>query len=313
MKYCKVSFYKSATDVKGGDTADISALFESIRLGGANGRIKSIVEDIRQNPVIGKNRKLELPVIMWQGIFSHRADNGLISLSSLMCIDIDHKAEDELSALRKSLIQEPWIVAIFRSPSGDGMKIIVKTDNYKRELYKNCYRQLERMFEQRYGIATDNKCEAISQGCFASYDPAIYVNLDAQDLHLSYDPTFDTPIATTLQKTVAKEYNTQPPSLVAAFLSKLGNGLSDEDIIEIADKRFARYPNRYKDGYRTKSIFVQASILCKGGISIEKAIAYLKEHYLPTGFDECKLEYEARRAYQKCGSSFGIERGNYRP
>ena len=274
---------------------------------------RSIIEDIHRNPIANKKRKLELPVIMWQGRFSHRADNGLHSLSSLMCVDIDHKTYEELSTLRTSLMREPWLLAMFRSPSGDGLKVIVKTDNMDMAHYKNCYRQLEALFEGRYGIKPDNKCEAISQGCFASYDPDIYVNPNVQDIHLEYNPAFDIIQTTIHQGDTHTSAAPKPMSQVELFLGQLGNGLSDEEIIEIADKRFARYPNNYIDGYRTKAIFVQAATLCKAGIPKEKALQYLKEHFLPTGYDEWKLEYETARAYSKWDDHFGSERGNYRP
>lgn len=307
MKYCNVSMFRSATDTYNSIPVGVYALFESIRTAET---IKGVIEEIRRDPIACKKLKLELPVIMWQGIFSYRSDNGIQSLSSLMCVDIDHKTQEELRALRASLMNEPWVMAMFRSPSGDGLKVIVKTDKHDVAHYKNCYRQLEKLFEEKYGIAPDNKCEAISQGCFASYDPEIYVNPRAQDLHLEYNPAFDI-IPKAPQP--SKDNNPKPLSMVARFIGQLGNGLSDEDIIEIADKRFARYPKRYTDGYRTKSIFVQASTLCKAGIPKEKAMAYLKQHYLPTGYDEWKLENEVGSAYTKCAELYGTERGNYRP
>ena len=310
MNFCNVTIFRNATDTHNASQASVGALFECIRTGGS---IKNLIEEIRAFPIACKKRKLELPVIMWQGTFTHRADIGLRSLSTLMCVDIDHKTEEELVTLRTSLMNEPWVMAMFRSPSGDGLKVIVKTDNTETAHYKNCYRQLEKLFEDRYGIKPDNKCEAISQGCFASYDPDIYVNSNVQDLHLEYNPAFDI-IPTTTQQGVAHTSDaTKPLSPVDLFLGQLGNGLSDEEIIEIADKRFARYPKRYTDGYRTKSIFVQASTLCKAGIPKEKTMAYLKEHYLPTGYDDWKLVYEVDRAYDKCAGQFGTERGNYRP
>ena len=307
MKYCNVSMFRCATDTYNSTPVGVYALFESIRTAET---IKGVIEEIHREPTANKRLKCSLPVIMWQGTFSHRSDNGLQSLSSLMCADIDHKTQEELMTLRASLMNEPWVMALFRSPSGDGLKVIVKTDNYDVAHYKNCYRQLEKMFEERYGITPDNRCEAISQGCFASYDPEIYVNPCVRDLHLEYNPAFDIIPKATQQ---SKDYNPQPPSMVARFIGQLGNGLSDEDIIEIADKRFARFPKRYTDGYRTKSIFVQASSLCKAGIPKEKAMAYLKQHYLPTGYDEWKMENEVASAYNKCAELYGTERGNYRP
>ena len=306
-----VTIFRSATDTHNASQAGVGALFECIRTGGS---IKGLIELIRIDPIASKKRKLELPVIMWQGAFTYRADNGLRSLSSLMCVDIDHKTEEEIITLRTSLMREPWVMAMFRSPSGDGLKVIVKTDNMDMAHYKNCYRQLEALFEERYGIQPDNKCEAVSQGCFASYDPDVYVNPNVADLHLEYDSAFDTQSEKAIVSgNPVSSYSPRPMSQVDAFLCQLGNGLSDDDIIQIADKRFARYPKRYTDGYRTKSIFVQAGTLCKAGISMEKTLKYLKEHYLPTGYDESKLEYETSRAYDKYAVEFGTERGTYRP
>lgn len=305
-----VTVFRNATDTHNALQANVGTILECIRTGGS---IKGLIKEIRQFPIASKKRKLELPVIMWQGTFSHRANNGLCSLSSLMCVDIDHKTQEELSMLRTSLMSEPWVLAIFKSPSGDGLKVIVKTDNMEVAHYKNCYRQLETLFEDRYGITPDNKCEAISQGCFASYDPDIYINPNPQELHLEYDPAFDISPTTTQRGVAHSSAPPKPISPVNLFLGQLGNGLSDEEIIEIADKRFVRYPKRYTDGYRTKSIFVQASTLCKAGIPMEKALEYLKERYLPTGYDEWKLEYETARAYTKWNDHFGTERGNYRP
>jgi len=306
-----VSFFNKVNEIYSGSLASVESLFYCIQTGGS---IKPIIEEIRNNPIADKKAlKHELPVIMWQGVFSYRADKGVQSLSSLMCIDIDHKTEQELSSFRTALINEPWVMAIFRSPSGDGLKVIVKSDNYEPSIYKNCYRQLEDLFHRRYGIKPDNNCEPLSQGCFASYDPDIYVNPNAQDLHLQYDPAFDK-VKNITNSLVSKTiFQPEVFSMTDRFLGMLGTGLSDEDIIEIADKRFARFPKRYTDGYRTKSIFVQASTLCKAGIPVDKSMTYLKEHYLPTGYDECKLENETRRAYEKCSNLYGTERGNYRP
>lgn len=310
MNSCNVSIFCNATDTYNVSQASVADLLYCIMAGG---NIRNIIEDIRRDPVANKKRKLELPVIMWQGIFSHRADSGLSSLSSLMCIDIDHKPLEYLTDLRFRLMQEPWVFAMFLSPSGDGLKVIVKTDNYTPEHYKNCYRQLEKIFEDQYGIKPDNKCEAVSQGCFASYDPYLYVNFNVQDLHLVYNSAFDTPSQKAALTKTSSSCTPQPKKLVSNFLSQLGNGLCDEEIIEIADKRFERYPKRYTDGYRTKSIFVQAGTLCKAGISMEKTLKYLKERYLPTGYDEAKLEQGTENAFNTFGEQFGTERGTYRP
>lgn len=88
--------------------------------------------------------------------------------------------------------------------------------------------------------------------------------------------------------------------------------LTDEQIITILDIRWSKFPNNYTDGHRTKSVFVQAKTLCLAGIDESKAIEYLKSKFLPTGFREEKLVYEAKRAYQKTFNLFGTERCKYK-
>ena len=97
-----------------------------------------------------------------------------------------------------------------------------------------------------------------------------------------------------------------------AKMNKARCPLSDEQIITILDIRWSKFPDNYKDGNRTKSIFVQASTLSKAGIDESKAIDYLKTKFLPTGFRKDKLEYETQRAYQKSKHLFGSERCKYK-
>ena len=88
--------------------------------------------------------------------------------------------------------------------------------------------------------------------------------------------------------------------------------LTDEQIIKILDIRWSKFPNNYQDGNRTKSVFIQASALCKAGIEMDKALDYLKSKFLPTGFDEGKLGRAVYNAYEMNKHLFGSERSNYR-
>ena len=85
MNSCNVSMFGKATDTYNVFLVSVDSLLYCIKTGGT---IKGIIEKIRQDPTANKKQKLELPVIMWQGTFSHRADSGVQSLSSLMCVGI---------------------------------------------------------------------------------------------------------------------------------------------------------------------------------------------------------------------------------
>ena len=47
--------------------------------------------------------KLSLFVVMWQGIFTRKNNNGCVSLSSLVCIDIDHQTQQDLDNIRNTI------------------------------------------------------------------------------------------------------------------------------------------------------------------------------------------------------------------
>ena len=314
----EVSYYKNIWDIQGDEfghenIGTIDSLFECIRNGGKDGWIKQLIERIRQQEDKHERDKLKvyLPVVTWQGIFSSRENSGLLSLSSLICLDFDHLGDNERADFGSILMNIPFVVAAFLSPSGDGLKVIIRTDLSQPLYYVNCYRQLEEFFMARYGATPDPKCEPIGHGCFLSYDPNIYINDAAIEWHFEYNPAIDVErsnySAIPYQEVQISDYD--------RFINKMEamkNNLTDEQIIRILDLRFRRYKLNYTDGHRTKSIFVQASSLCKAGIEERYAIDYLSSTFLPTGYSAEKLLNEVNQAYKKNAHLFGSERGQYK-
>lgn len=314
-----VTYFPNIAITTPSGTAPIDILFETIRLGGRGGRLKAYIEEIRNyshnKKVRTSLKRKNLPVITWQGEFNKRANTGVERLSGLMCIDIDHCTENDLLRYKSSLILQPWCVAIFRSPSGDGIKVVVQTDNYDINAYHSCYCQLEEYFSVNYGIKPDKNCEPISQGCFASYDPDIYVNLCASPFHLEYTSCYERPLFNNFGKAETAMVNRicdfTPLQQFQNNLSIITNGMTDEQIIEILDRKFSRYKQNYEDGNRTRSVFAQAVIMCKAGISQINAIEYLSSRFVPTGFLKEKVLWESSNAYTKNRHLFGSERGQY--
>ena len=263
--------------------------------------------------------KKHLFVITWQGVFSHKNNNGCVSLSSLVCIDIDHQTVSDLQHIKQTISAWPFVLAFFMSPSDDGLKVIIRTDNYSIDHYGNCYRQVEKLFTDAFGIQPDSRCEDLSHPCYISYDPGIYYNPGAASWHYEYKPEFDKPKQSSVPGASSGNNNPQSdkPFLTAegfiAEMNRMRCTLTDEQIIKILDIRFRRFPDNYIDGNRTRNIFIQAKTLCEAGIDIEKAIDYLKTRYLPTGYDENKLIYEVNRSYGKNADMFGMKRGDYKP
>ena len=278
------------------------------------------INDIRNaaNKDQRDEHKKHLFVITWQGVFSHKNNNGCVSLSSLVCIDIDHQTVSDLQHIKQTISGWPFVLAFFMSPSGDGLKVIIRTDNYSIDHYGNCYRQVEKLFTDAFGIQPDSRCEDLSHPCYISYDPGIYYNPGATSWHYEHKPEFDKPKQSSAPGASSGNSTTQPdkPFLTAegfiAEMNRMRCTLTDEQIIKILDIRWSKFPNNYQDGNRTKSMFVQACWLCKAGIEMDMALDYLKSKFLPTGFSEDKLEHGVYNAYEMNKNLFGSERSNYR-
>ena len=273
----------------------------------------SVVRPIKDDQ-LRKKAKRFLPVIMWQGIFHHRGNNGCTLLTGLMCIDIDHKTDEELKMIKQTVMGWGCTYCCFKSPSGDGLKVVIKTDNTSLIHYSNLYRQLEQIFINQFGIEPDDDCDDVGRACYCSFDPNLYYNPNAIPLHLDYDPKYDKQEPEHSKTSASYSQPTiTPTDRFIARLRSLRSPMTDDQIIKILDIRFQKFQDNYIDGNRTHSIFIQAKGLCEAGIDIEKAINYLESRFLPTGYDKEKLRYEVNRSYEKNAEMFGMKRGEYKP
>lgn len=314
----QVSYYKNIRDINTNQTATIGSILRSIECGGKNGAIANQIHQIRTEQDKERRSQLKkgLPVIMWQGIFNCRGKSGLKSLSGALCIDIDHKSEDELLMLKSTLTTVPWVLAFFRSPSGDGLKVLVKASVKTPQEYENCYAQLIDVFRNTFECEVDESCKEYSKACYTSYDPDIYVNPDALDYHFSYDPTYDKQSSMKCRKSndIGGQYQVCAPTSQESFINKLNiqsQNLSDEDILNILDRKFHRYPKNYQEGNRRDAIYRQAIVLCKAGIPKTKTTDYLFSQYHPLHFSMDELEFEVDKAYIHHQLVYGTERGQY--
>lgn len=317
MNDIQVTYFDNISDVKNYDykkSCWISTIIS--RMKDPNSKIArkiSVVRPIKDDQ-LRKEAKKSLPVIMWQGIFHHRSNNGCTLLTGLMCIDIDHKTDEELKMIKQTVMGWGCTYCCFKSPSGDGLKVVIKTDNTSLIHYSNLYRQLEQIFINQFGIEPDDDCDDVGRACYCSFDPNLYYNPNAIPLHLDYDPKYDKQEPEHSKTSASYSQPTiTPTDRFIARLNSLRNPMTDEQIIKILDIRFQKFQDNYIDGNRTHSIFIQAKGLCEAGIDIEKAISYLESRFLPTGYDKEKLRYEVNRSYSKNAEMFGMKRGEYKP
>ncbi len=154
----------------------IGAVLDAIQ----NGRWRSAVEVVRQKLLEGgkeaaKPYKETLPAPLFSGVFSRAEDEGLVSYNQIMVVDIDDRTIEEIVRLREMIQRDPHVLAVFLSPSGTGLKVlvIVGCDGAR---HRAAYLVVEERFKKLYKIDIDEKCKNPSRLCFVSYDPDLYIN-----------------------------------------------------------------------------------------------------------------------------------------
>ena len=173
----KITCYKSLFNPKAGDfQIPVEKAFSRIK----NGSSKKLLEKIRAvNDKDEKNKlKQLLPCYLFAGTFSARKDNSLIEHSGLIALDFDGFPDKEtFQTWRDTLTADQYTMAVFTSPSGDGLKSIVKIPKCDRDEHKLYFTALEKYFDCEY---FDTSCKNISRACYESFDPEIFVNYESK-------------------------------------------------------------------------------------------------------------------------------------
>ena len=144
-----------------------------------DGKSRDLVKSIRsENDKIQRNElKKMLPAICFSGEFTKREDKSLVNHSGFICLDFDNynkfkDMQDDKSRLSK----DKYVYSVFVSPSGKGLKVIVKIPA-DAENHVNYFVSLEEYFDSPY---FDKTSKNLSRVCYESYDKNIYINKDSK-------------------------------------------------------------------------------------------------------------------------------------
>ena len=130
--------------------------------------------------------KKKLPGILWSGLFSRRAREGLTAHSGLLCADLDDLGEN-LPDVRAKLQKSPYLWALFVSPTGEGLKAIFRVPaDVSKHLAS--FRAVERHLLDLSGIQIDQSGKDAARICFVSYDPEAYSSPNAREITPLLEP-----------------------------------------------------------------------------------------------------------------------------
>ena len=168
-----VTIFQNIRDTDTPFFRDVHVILERIKDGA--GATKDLVKRIRLEKRKPERQELkkQLPAICFSGTFNKRTDASLIEHSGLICLDFDgYDKQKELLQDKESLSKNKYVFSVFISPSGNGLKVLVKipADAENHTMYFN---SLEKYFNSAY---FDKTSKNLSRVCYESYDPLIAIN-----------------------------------------------------------------------------------------------------------------------------------------
>ena len=171
----RVSFFKNIKSTIPIKDTSIFKVLELIK----NGEYKLEIAKLRIEHEKSARDKLksELNYVTFSGVFSSRSKSNLKKHSGFACLDFDNV--EKLEELRNIVNEDSYTFSSFVSPSGDGLKVLVKippVDN--DEDYKDYYLELQKYYDQYF--LTDKSTTDISRACYLSYDNLLYLNSDSK-------------------------------------------------------------------------------------------------------------------------------------
>jgi predicted P-loop ATPase len=170
-KNTQISFYANLTD-RTNNLIAINEIFEQIKTGS---NYKHIINKIRKGDSSLKDQlKKQLPCVTISGVFENNRKYGnLLFHTGFIQIDID-KVPNLDQALTK-LKNDKFSFAVFISPSGTGIKIIVKIPA-RKDSHNAYFLKLKSYYKKNYNISIDEQCKDVTRLMFLSYDPDLYFN-----------------------------------------------------------------------------------------------------------------------------------------
>ena len=239
-----------------------------------SGSSKELVTEIRNT--LDKEKankiKLNLPSVCFSGKFGNdRKDEQLIEHSGFIVLDFDDISE--LRDKQTDIISHDFVYACWVSPSGNGLKALVKIADGTK--HREHFQSLQEVFPEidRSGIN-------VSRVCYESFDPEIYVN-DKASVFAK---------AKKIEKiTVTENQNVDDSENFRRILKWLTNK-----------------NDAFVTGERNTYIFKLASACCRFGIDENAALGLISAEYtVSNDFTMSEMKSAVKSGYRANRNNFG--------
>jgi hypothetical protein len=228
-----------------------------------------------------------LDFVTFSGRFRSRRASALVEYSGLICIDIDHiESRERLEEMRQQLIADDELKPklVFRSPSGDGLKLVIESGAQER--HREAYDAAIKHIRARYQIEADHTPD-VARACFLCYDPKAYFRLQITDNRVQI----------TDNRVQSTDYRVQRVERGEGRLDDYGR---IEVIVCRLESRRRDVTERYRDWFRIG--LALASIFGEGGREFYHRISRFYPRYT---IEETDGQYERCLRYTNHTTSIG--------
>ncbi|GGC95176.1 hypothetical protein GCM10011508_22970 [Flavobacterium lutivivi] len=270
-----VTIFKNFNEVVEHKT--IATILEEIKTGKYKPGIIYLRKSLAEKKEEAYNKaKKSLPAFTPSGKFvGGRKLEFLTEYSKFIILDIDKLSAADLQNAKHLANQSEFTFASFISPSGNGLKILVKIDTPKTE-HKETFLKVQAHYESILKLEIDKSGKDLTRLCFYSWDENLYLNENATTFVTSSEVAMPLIEAQPIPKAI----NPEP--------------ILDYDAIYNHCVNFTEKKVQFVNGSRNVFVHQLACNLNRKGIALQQALGYILTDF---GYDEKEVTQAVNSAY----------------
>jgi hypothetical protein len=255
----------------------ITTILEEIKIGKYRPGIIYLRKSLAENKTEAYNKaKKSLPAFTPSGKFvGGRKLEFLADYSSCIILDIDKLSKNDLQNTKHLANQSEFTYASFISPSGNGLKILVKINSDKAN-HKEAFVLVQAHYESILKLEIDKSGKDVTRLCFYSWDENLYLNENATTFVTLSEvemPLIETQLEPKAQKLEPVE---------------------DQYAIYNHCIKFTEKKVQFVNGSRNVFVHQLACNLNRKGVSLQEALGYILTDF---GYDEKEVTQAVKSAY----------------
>ena len=270
-----VTIFKNFNEVVEHKT--IATILEEIKTGKHKPGIIYLRKSLAEKKEEAYNKaKKSLPAFTPSGKFvGGRKLEFLTEYSKFIILDIDKLSTADLQKSKGIAAQSEFTYACFISPSGNGLKILVKIETPKTE-HKETFLKVQAHYENILKLEIDKSGKDLTRLCFYSWDENLYLNENASTFITSSE------VAIPLIETQPEPKTKNPEPLL------------DYDAIYNHCVNFTEKKVQFVNGSRNVFVHQLACNLNRKGVALNDALGYILTDF---GYDEKEVTQAVNSAY----------------